>query len=163
MHGVPVKQVHNIKANRTPTSPPHPQWLLQLSSHRFHRTPLEEGYNSLVMFTKHLGSDIWIVPTTTSLTAEQFALLFFQHWYCENGLPLEIILDCDKLFLSHFWRKSHKLTGIKLKISTAYHPELDRASEQTNKTVIQAIQFIMEWDQKDGSIPSQRFNLTSCT
>lgn len=101
--------------------------------------PLDEGYNSLVTFTDRLGSDIRIIPTTTTLTAEKFADLFFKHWYCENGLPLEIISDRDKLFLSRFWRELHRLTGIKLKMSTAYHPKSDGASEWTNKMVIQAI------------------------
>lgn len=41
--------------------------------------PLEEGYNSLVTFTNRLRSDIRIIPMTTLLTAEKFALLFFKH------------------------------------------------------------------------------------
>ena len=101
--------------------------------------PPDEGYNSFVTFTDHLGSDIWIIPMTTTLSAEKFAELFFKHWYCKNGLPLEIISDQDKIFLSCFWKELHKLTGIKLKMSTAYHPKLDGASKRTNKTVIQAI------------------------
>ena len=89
-----------------------------------------------------------MVPTTTSLTAENMAQLFFDHWYCENGLPLEIISDRNKLFLSRFWKELHKLTGIKLKMSTAYHPETDGASERTNKTIIQCIRFAVERDQQ---------------
>jgi len=89
------------------------------------------------------------------------AHLFFTHWYCENGLPLEIVSDRDKLFLSRFWKELHKLTGIKLKMSTAYHPETDGASERTNKTVIQCIRFAVERDQKGWvqALPTVRFNL----
>ena|SRR6266478_5409360 len=29
-----------------------------------------------------------------NLTAEKLAIIFFNEWYCENGLPLEIISDC---------------------------------------------------------------------
>jgi len=43
--------------------------------------------------TDRLGSDIRIVPTHTGITAEDLAVLFFNHWYCENGLPKEIISD----------------------------------------------------------------------
>ena len=64
--------------------------------------PMDDGYDSLVTFTDRLGSEIRIVPTTTTITTEQFADLFFQHWYCKNGLPLEIISDQDKIFLSCF-------------------------------------------------------------
>ena len=126
---------------------------------------MDEGYNNLITFTDRLGSDIRLIPTTTTLTAEHFAELFFQHWYCENGLPLEIISDRDKLFLSRFWKELHKLTGIKLKMSTAYHPESDGASERTNKTVIQAIRFAVERDQKGWvkALPNIRFNLMNTT
>jgi hypothetical protein len=63
------------------------------------------------------------------LTAEKLADLFFKEWYCENGLPLEIVSDRDKLFVSQFWTALHKLTGITLKMSSSFHPQTDGASE----------------------------------
>ena len=123
--------------------------------------PMDEGYDSLVTFTDRLGSEIRIVPTTTTITAEQFADLFFRHWYCENGLPLEIVSDQDKIFLSRFWKELHKLTGIKLKMSMAYHPESDGTSKRTNKMVIQAIRFTVEQDQRGWvhTIPKVQFDI----
>jgi len=59
-----------------------------------------------------LGSDIQIIPAMTTLTAEQLARPFFDRQYCKNGLPLNIISDHNKLFMSKF----------DLKASTAYHP-----------------------------------------
>lgn len=52
--------------------------------------------------------------------------------------------DRDKLFVSQFWKALHKLTGVKLKLSTAYHPETDGSSEHTNKTVNQALRYHVE-------------------
>jgi hypothetical protein len=123
--------------------------------------PPDEGYNSIVTFTDRSGSDIRIIPTTTTLTAEQLAKLFFKEWYCENGLPLDIVSDHDKLFISRFWKALHKLTGIDLKLSSAYHPETDGASERTNKTVIQCIRFAVERDQKGWvrALPKVRFDI----
>jgi hypothetical protein len=83
------------------------------------------------------------------ITAPELATLFFDHWYCKNGLPLEIISDCDKLFISQFWKSLHKLTGVKVKMSTAYHPETDGASKGTNKTVNQMLHFHVDRNQKD--------------
>ena len=110
--------------------------------------PTDKGFDCIVTFTDRLNSDLQIVLTTTTLTAEDLADLFFDRWYCENGLPLEIISDRDKLFVSKFWKHLHKLTGVKLKMSTAYHPETDGASERSNKTVIQAIRFHVERNQQ---------------
>ena len=123
--------------------------------------PLDEGFNSIVTFTDRLNSDLQIVPTKTNLTAEALADLFFDRWYCEKGLPLEIISDRDKLFLSKFWKHLHKLTGVKLKMSTSYHPETDGANERSNKTVIQAIRFHVERNQRGWvrALPRVRFNI----
>lgn len=66
---------------------------------------------------------------------------------CKNGLPLEIISDHNKLFVSKFWETLHKLTGVKLKMSTAYHPQLDGASKWSNKTINQSLQYHVKHNQ----------------
>ena len=123
--------------------------------------PIDDGFDCILTFTDRLGSDIRIVPTTCALTAQELASIFFREWYCENGLPLEIVSDRDKLFISHFWRELHKLTGVKLKMSSSYHPESDGASERTNKTVIQCVRFAVERDQQGwaAALPKVRFNI----
>jgi hypothetical protein len=62
--------------------------------------PEDEGYDCIVTFTDRLNSDIRIVATRTDITAEDLVVVFFDEWYCENGLPLEIISNRDKLFIS---------------------------------------------------------------
>jgi hypothetical protein len=52
--------------------------------------PIDEGFDSIVMITDRLGADIQIVPCKTTMTAEEFATLFFDRWYCENGCPQEL-------------------------------------------------------------------------
>ena len=123
--------------------------------------PLDEGYDSLLTMTDRMGSDIQIVPTTVNLTAESLAEIFFDRWYCENGLPDEIISDRDKLFMSKFWKALHSLTGVKIKASTAYHPETDGASERTNKTVIQALRYHVRRNQTGWvrALPRIRFHM----
>jgi hypothetical protein len=110
--------------------------------------PEDSGYNCITTFTDRLGADFQLAATRTNITAEDFALLFFEKWYCENGLPLEIISDRDKLFVSKFWKALHKLTGVKLKLSTAFHPETDGTSERTNKTVNQCIRYHVARNQR---------------
>ena len=81
-------------------------------------------------------------------TAEDTTLLVFNHWYCENGLPLDFVSDRDKLFMSHFWKVLFQLTGVKLKMSSGYHPKTDGSRKWTNKMVNQAIHFHVERNQK---------------
>ena len=121
--------------------------------------PEDDGYDCIVTMTDRSGSDIQVVPTRTDISAEDFAQLFFDHWYCENGLPLEIISDRDKLFISRFWRRLAKISGVKLGMSTAFHPETDGASERTNKTVNQCLRYHVTRNQKGWvrALPRVRF------
>ncbi len=95
------------------------------------------------------------------ITAPQLVYLFFDHWYCENGLPLKIISDRDKPFLSQFLKALHTQTGIKLKMSTAYQLETDGSSKQMNKTVVQALHFYIARNQQGWvrALPRVRFDL----
>ena len=101
--------------------------------------PWDEGYDMIVTFTDHLGVDVQVLPCTTTMTAEELAHIFFDNWYCDNGLLLDIISDHDKLFVSKFWKALHILTGTKIKMSSSYHPKTDGTSERTNKMVNQML------------------------
>ncbi len=123
--------------------------------------PEDGGFNCIATFTDRIGADVRIVPCKTTLTAEGMAQLFFDSWYCENGLPLEIISDRDKLFISKFWRALHKLTGVRLALSSSFHPETDGASERSNKTINQSIRYHVDCAQKGwvAALPRIRFNM----
>ncbi|PIL28861.1 hypothetical protein GSI_08907 [Ganoderma sinense ZZ0214-1] len=154
----------NKSLTRKPTGPLHP---LPVPDARASSVaidfigplPEDEGFNCLATITDRLGSDYRLVPCRTDTTAEQFAVLFFDHWFCENGLPLEIVSDRDKLFTSKLWDALHKLTGIKLKLSTAFHPQTDGSSERTNKTVTQALRYHVNRAQRGWvrALPRVRF------
>lgn len=84
--------------------------------------PLDHGHDCIFTITDHLSSGIHIIPTSTKLTAKELALLFFDNWYCKNRLPADIISDCDKLFMSSFWRHLTIITSVKCKVSSSFHP-----------------------------------------
>ncbi|RDB23802.1 Transposon Ty3-I Gag-Pol polyprotein [Hypsizygus marmoreus] len=109
----------------------------------------------------HTGADIQISPCHSTQTADDFALIFFHDWYCENGLPSHLITDRDKLFLSTFWKALIKLTGVNHKMSSSYHPQTDGLSERSNKTVIQCIHFHVKHNQMEWvhALPCIRFNI----
>jgi hypothetical protein len=110
-----------------------------------------------------LGADIRLIPCQMNMKAREIANLFFNHWYCENGIPLSIVSDRDKIFTSKFWKALHRLTGVKLKMSTAYHPQTDGTSERTNKTVDQILRYFVDRHQTGwvNALPRVRFNLMS--
>jgi hypothetical protein len=71
--------------------------------------------------------------------------VLFDEWYCENG---QVISNQDPLLTAELWTALNKLTSVKLKMSTSYYPETDGSSEQTNKTVNQEIQYLVDNNQK---------------
>ena len=95
-----------------------------------------------------LGANIRIIPTCTDISADNLAVLFFNNWDWKNGLPLNIVSDCDKLFMLRFWKAVMALWGVKLKMSTAYHPETDGSSKHMNKTINQCLYFYIDRQQK---------------
>ena len=127
--------------------------------------PPDSGFDAICTATDPLGADLRIWATRTDITAEEFAQDFFDNWYCENGLPLRIISDRDKLFTSAFWSALHKLTGVKLNLSSAFHPQTDGSSERTNKTVIQSLRYHVARNQRGWAraLPRVRFAIMSAT
>ena len=163
-----VDCLRNKSSTSKPTGPLHPlpvpdDRCQSISMDFIGPLPLDQGHNCILTITDRLGSDVRIIPTSTTLTAKGLAVLFFDHWYCENGLPSDIISDRDKLFMSAFWKHLTIITGIKCKASSSYHPQSNGASERTNKTVNQCIRFHVERNQKGWAraLPRIRFYIMS--
>ncbi|TFY76750.1 hypothetical protein EWM64_g7262 [Hericium alpestre] len=109
--------------------------------------PNDSGFNCIITMTDCAGSNIQIIPMQTDISAKDFASVFFDNWYCNHRLPLDIISDHDKLFILWFWHALHRLSGVVLKMSSSFHPETDRASEHTNKTVNQCLHHHVDHNQ----------------
>ena len=101
--------------------------------------PKSKGYDMLFVVTDRLTGYVKVEPMLQTATAKDIAELFYCTWFRQFGLPHFIVFDCDKLFLSHFWKELHRLLGIKLKMSTLYHSETDGSSERSNKIIIESI------------------------
>lgn len=68
-------------------------------------------------------------PFTVLIVAQEF----MDNIYKPHGMPDSIILDRDKVFISHFWRDLFKKLGTKVHLSIAYHPKTDGQTKVVNK------------------------------
>ena len=63
------------------------------------------------------------------------ALLFMQKYTIYFGILEIIITDRDAIFISKYWQTIFSSLGTKLKMSIAYHLEIDRQTERINQVV----------------------------
>ncbi|GMI89777.1 hypothetical protein HRI_002647000 [Hibiscus trionum] len=66
-------------------------------------------------------------------TTKDVAQCFMENIFKLHGLPGDIICDRDKVFMSLFWRELFQKLGVKIKPSTAYHPQTDGQTEKVNQ------------------------------
>jgi len=66
-----------------------------------------------------------------------------------HGLPTDIVSDRDPRLDSRFWRGLCERLGIKIHMSTAYHPQSDGQTEVTNKTLEQYLRHYVAHAQND--------------
>lgn len=104
-----------------------------------------------------------ISPSRINYTAKDIAELMFENVYKHHGLPKTIISDRDVLFTSTFWGHLNALMGVKLKMSSAYHPQTDGATERANRTITQMLRQCISPNQKDwvSKLPTIQFAINS--
>jgi hypothetical protein len=110
-----------------------------------------------------LTSMVHLVPSKQNYRASDIAELLFDSVYRLHGLAERIISDRDSLFTSKFWKRLHKLLGTELRMSSAYHPQTDGATERANRTMTQMIRQCVRPDQKDWvmKLPAVEFAINS--
>jgi hypothetical protein len=98
-------------------------------------TASEPQYNSIMVIVDRLTKVARFIPCHTTATADEVASLFTANWYANFGLPDDIVSDRDKIFTSRFWRATHQALGVKLNMSTSFHPQSDGGTERLNRTL----------------------------
>ena len=107
------------------------------------------SFDMVCVIIDQLTSMVHLVPTKQTYGAAELAEVVFEHVYKLHGLPERIISDPDTLFTSIFWRRLHELLGTELRLSSAYHPQTDGATERANCTMTQMLRQCVRPDQKD--------------
>jgi len=67
-------------------------------------------------------------------SATKIANLFSQNVMKLHGLLYIIVSDRDPTFTSKFWGELFQVQGVKLLMSTTYHPQTNGQIKATNKT-----------------------------
>src|SRR5271154_266289 len=160
MRNMPSHQVKESKTARSPPLTPNTHFTVDVNWNGLRRSVPPHRKHGL-----HLGSIMSanVASTPDSIknydNAAQLAPLFLSHIVQLHGLPETIVSDRDPKFTSLFWTEMHRLLGIKLARSTAFHPQSNGASERMIHKVSQVLRAAVRPDQLDWLTPSQWWNL----
>ena len=111
--------------------------------------PKSNNFDYLLVMIDRLTSQVHIVPTMMTVTARGITWLILKEVMRLHGIPESIVSDRDTKFTSIFWKEIHRLMGSKLLMSTAFHPQMDGATEEANRSIAQILCTVVSNNQKD--------------
>ena len=110
---------------------------------------VSKGHDSILVVCDRFSKMSHFVVTTEKTTAEGLARLFRDNVWKLHGLPESVISDRGPQFAAGMTKELNKMLGIKMKLSTAYHPETDGQSERTNQELKQYLRMYVNHRQNN--------------
>jgi hypothetical protein len=93
------------------------------------------SYDAILVVVDRFTKQAEYIAFRKNFTAVQLAHIINDRIIRYHGIPKSIISDRDKLFTSNFWTALLAAIGTRKKLLTAYHPQTDRQTERTNRTM----------------------------
>ncbi|GJW23850.1 reverse transcriptase domain-containing protein [Tanacetum coccineum] len=93
------------------------------------------GHDAIWFVVDRLTKSAHFLAIRKDYSTEKLARLYTDEIVARHGVPVSIISDHDALFTSHLWQTFQKALGMRLDMSTTYHPQTDRQSERTIQTL----------------------------
>jgi len=84
------------------------------------------------------------IPTTEKTSAKGLARLFRDNVWKLHGLPESIISDRGPQFMAGLMRELNQMLGIRSKMSTAFHPQIDGQMERVNQELEQYLRIFID-------------------
>lgn len=101
-----------------------------------------------MVITDRLGKGVMCKALRTT-TTESVARAFIRTFYRQHGLPVAIVSDRGTQFVSLIWKRICQLLGIVRRLSTAFHPQTDGATERMNQEVEKYLRTFTTYAQDD--------------
>ena len=110
--------------------------------------PESKGFNTILVIVDHFSKMIKLVPCKDLCTSPDLVDLLISSVWKHYGLSDSIISDRGPQFVSRFITMLYRKLKIKLKSSTAFHPQTDGQTERVNQFVEMYLQIVCEGNEK---------------
>ena len=112
------------------------------------KLPLAQGYNLILVVVDRFTKMAHFIPTTEKTSAEGLAQLFRDNIWKLHRLPDSIISDRGPQFAAGIMRKLNHMLGIEIKLSMAFHLQIDNQTERMNQELEQYLQMFIDHQQE---------------
>jgi len=122
--------------------------------------PLSEGCDQLWIVIDRFTKMTHFLPLKVEKkTVADLVVIFAQKVWKHHGLPSDIISDRDSRFSSKTWQEFLRLSSIRPRMSTAFHPQTDRQTERLNQTIEVYLRAFVSHEQDNwvGLLPMAEF------
>ena len=112
------------------------------------KLPVVAGKDAILVVCDWLSKMAHFVVTTEGMSAEWLARLFRDNMWRLHGLLESVVSDRGPQFAAELTKKLNRMLGIKTKLLTVFHPQIDRQTECMNQELKQYLQFFVDHRQK---------------
>lgn len=81
------------------------------------------GHDNVFVIIDKLSKEPWSIPCTTSATAKDMAMMYWQGPFREHGLPLTVGSDRGPQFVADFTNEMSQILGVDGRLSSSGHSQ----------------------------------------
>ncbi|KAK3556146.1 hypothetical protein QTP70_005632 [Hemibagrus guttatus] len=97
--------------------------------------PDSEGHTTVLVVVNHFSKGCKLIPLKGLPSAMQTAEALFLHVFRNFGLPKDIVSDRGSQFTSRVWGSLCARLGIRVSLSSGYHPQSNGQAERLNQEI----------------------------
>ena len=153
-----TKPSGQLKPNQIPSYP----WEI-ISMDLITGLPESAGMDSILVVVDRFSKMVVLIPCNSTLDSLGTARLLHSHVWSIFGIPRIVISDRGPQFASNFTKELASILGIKLALSTAYHPQTDGQTKRMNQEVEKYLRAYVGYHQNDWTnwLPSCQFAMNN--
>jgi hypothetical protein len=143
--------------------PPKEPWE-QVMADFIMELPESQGYNVILVAANCHTKHAHFVPSVLAVSAKGTVCLFCNHVWKHHSWAQKIFMDQGTQFAAKFTCILNQLLSMEMALSTTYHPQMDRQTEQINQELEQYLWLYINHMQTNWAdwLPVTEFTYNNC-